>query len=73
MQYRPDIFNDWLDGVVWQANRADRPFAPEMKTIFLSMDPVMLVLGAAGLVYSVIKKDYFILLWAFPYLIFIYL
>ena len=64
---------DWLDGVVWQANRADRPFAPEMKTIFLAMDPVVLLLGSAGLIYSVIKKDYFILLWAFPYLILIYL
>jgi hypothetical protein len=63
---------DWLDGVVWQAGRADRPFAPEIKTIFLRMDPVVLLLGAAGLVYAVIKRDYFILLWAFPYLIFIY-
>jgi len=64
---------DWLDGVVWQANRADRPFAPEMKTVFMMMDPVVLLLGSAGLIYSVIKKDYFILLWAFPYLILIYL
>jgi hypothetical protein len=64
---------DWLDGVVWQANRADRPFEPEMKTIFLMMDPVVLLLGAAGFVYAVIKKDFFILLWGFPYLIFIYL
>ena len=64
---------DWLDGVVWQANRADRPFAPEMKTIFLMMDPAVLLLGSAGLIYSVIKKDFFILLWAFPYLILIYL
>ena len=63
---------DWLDGVVWQTDRADRPFAPEMKTIFLMMDPVVLLLGSAGLIYSVIKKDYFILLWAFPYLILIY-
>ena len=64
---------DWLDGVVWQANRADRSFGPEMKTIFLMMDPVILLLGGASLVYSFIKRDYFILLWAFPYLIFIYL
>jgi len=64
--------NEWLDGVVWQATRADRPFDFEMKTVFLRMDPVLLAIGVAGLIYAVIKKDYFILLWAFPYLIFIY-
>jgi len=65
-------FEDWMDGVIWQANRADRPFAPEIKTIFLRMDPVILAIGTAGLVYATIKRDYFILLWAFPYLIFMY-
>jgi len=65
-------FADWMDGIIWQANRADRPFAPEIKTIFLRMDPVMLAIGTAGLVYAIIKRDYFILLWASPYLIFIY-
>jgi hypothetical protein len=64
--------NEWLDGVVWQATRADRPFNFEMKTVFLRMDPVLVAIGVAGLIYAVIKKDYFILLWAFPYLIFIY-
>jgi dolichyl-phosphate-mannose-protein mannosyltransferase len=64
--------NEWLDGVVWQATRADRPFNFEMKTVFLRMDPVLVAIGVAGLIYAVIRKDFFILLWAFPYLIFIY-
>jgi Dolichyl-phosphate-mannose-protein mannosyltransferase len=64
--------DEWLDGVLWQATRADRPFDFEMKTVFFRMDPVLLAFGVAGLIYAVIKKDYFILLWAFPYLIFIY-
>ena len=64
--------NEWLDGVVWQATRADRPFDFEMKTVFLRMDPVLVAIGVAGLIYAVIRKDFFILLWAFPYLIFIY-
>jgi hypothetical protein len=62
----------WLDGVIWQATRADRPFDFEMKTIFLRMDPVLMAIGVAGLAYSVIKRNYFILLWAFPYLLLIY-
>jgi len=65
-------FADWMDGVIWQANRADRPFAPEIKTIFQRMDPVIIAVGAAGLVYAILKRDYFILLWAFPYMIFMY-
>ena len=64
--------DEWLDGVFWQATRADRPLAEALKSVFFRMDPVLLGLGAIGLIYSVIKKDYFILLWAFPYLIFMY-
>jgi hypothetical protein len=64
--------NEWLDGVIWQATRADRPFDFEMKTVFLRMDPLILAFGVAGLIYGVIKRDYFILLWAFPYLLFSY-
>ena len=36
------------------------------------MDPVLLAFGVAGLLYAVIRRDYFILLWAFPYLLLIY-
>jgi Dolichyl-phosphate-mannose-protein mannosyltransferase len=64
--------NEWVDGVLWQATRADRPFDFEMKTVFLRMDPVLMAFGVAGLIYAVIKRDYFILLWAFPYLLLIY-
>ena len=66
-------FNEWLDGVLWQATRSDRPFPDEIKNVFLRMDPLLLGLAAAGLIYSVIRRDYFILLWVFPYLIFLYL
>jgi hypothetical protein len=66
-------FNEWLDGVLWQATRSDRPFPDEIKNVFFRMDPLLLGLAAVGLVYSVIRKDYFILLWAFPYLMFLYL
>jgi len=64
--------NTWLDGVLWQATRADRPFDFEMKTVFLRMDPILMAFGVAGLIYAVIKRDYFILLWAFPYLLLSY-
>jgi hypothetical protein len=64
--------DEWFDGVFWQATRADRPLAEALKNVFFRMDPLVLGLAAIGLIYSIIKKDYFILLWAFPYLIFMY-
>ena len=65
--------NEWLDGVLWQATRSDRPFPDELKNVFLRMDPVLLGLAAGGITYFIARKDYFILLWVFPYLIFLYL
>ena len=65
--------DEWLDGVVWQSTRADRSFAEELKNVFLRMDPVLLLLGSLGLIYAVIKRNYFIALWTFPYLVFLYL
>jgi Ca2+/Na+ antiporter len=65
--------NEWLNGVLWQATRSDRPFPDEIKNVFFRMDPILLGLAAVGLAYSVVKRDYFIMLWCFPYLIFLYL
>ena len=48
-------------------------FPMHLKNVFFRMDPLLLGLAAVGLIYSVIRKDYFVLLWAFPYLIFLYL
>ena len=63
---------EWLDGVIWQSTRADRSFAEELKSVFLRMDPVLLLLGSLGLIYSVMRRNYFIALWTFPYLVFLY-
>lgn len=64
-------FNLWLDGVLWQTHRG-------VQTLFYSLnynfqiDPVLLLLGVAGLVYASIKRDLFLLLWTIPFLIFLY-
>ena len=64
-------FDLWLDGVLWQTHRG-------VQTLFYSLnynfqiDPVLLLLGVAGLVFASIKRDLFLLLWAIPFLIFLY-
>jgi hypothetical protein len=65
--------DEWLDGVVWQTGRLGRPLSNEMETIFSKIDPLLLALAIIGLVYARIKRDYFLLLWAIPYLIILFL
>jgi Dolichyl-phosphate-mannose-protein mannosyltransferase len=66
-------FNNWLDGVIYQTERDSGGKNLRSSILYISeLDPVLLILGAAALICAIIKKDYFILLWAFPYLIFLY-
>ena len=61
--------NDWIDGVRYQVSR-DRPLINTINTFF-QIDPVLFILGIGGLVYAVIKKDYFLLLWTIPIFVFL--
>jgi hypothetical protein len=61
--------NDWIDGVRYQVSR-DRPLINTLNTFF-QIDPVLFILGMGGLVYSAIKKDYFLLLWTIPIFVFL--
>jgi hypothetical protein len=61
--------NDWIDGVRYQISR-DRPLINTINTFF-QIDPVLFILGMGGLVYSAIKKDYFLLLWTMPIFVFL--
>jgi tetratricopeptide (TPR) repeat protein len=64
-------FDLWLHDISWQTHRG-------VQTLFSSLiydfqlDPVLLLLAAAGLVFVAIKKDVFLLLWTIPFLIFLY-
>jgi hypothetical protein len=65
--------DEWADGVIWQTGRLGRPLSNEMETIFFKIDPLLLALAVIGLIYAWIKRDYFLLLWAVPYLIILFL
>jgi hypothetical protein len=62
-------FDKWLQGVSEQAHRGS-PLNYSMNN-FYQIDPVMLILGLAGLLYSGIRRDYFPLLWSIPVFIFL--
>jgi hypothetical protein len=65
-------FDEWIHGVLWQADRSTRSLSNAMEHVF-KMDPLLLVLAIAGIVYARIKKDYFLPLWIFPYLLLLFL
>jgi hypothetical protein len=62
-------FDSWITGVRYQVSR-DRPLINTINTFF-QIDPVLFVLGIGGLIYSAIRKDYFVLLWSIPVFLFL--
>ena len=63
-----DQFDEWLEGVGWQTTRVARSlFYPSES--FFEIDPVLVGLGMIGIVYGIIKKDYFFVLWVLPYIL----
>jgi hypothetical protein len=75
-------FEEWWGGVYWQSHRQvlDTDLNERNKELTLYdtlvkdffRAPILLVIGFAGLVLAMIKKDYFLILWVIPFLIFLY-
>jgi hypothetical protein len=66
-------FDQWKNGVLWQTSeRPSRPLIGTLNTFF-KMDPVLFVLSMAGLIFAAVKRDFFLLLWVIPFLIFLYI
>jgi 4-amino-4-deoxy-L-arabinose transferase-like glycosyltransferase len=65
-------FHEWSNGVFYQLTRnsPDMVLRHSLDLAF-KIDPVLLILGAAGFIYLAIKGDKFILLWIAPYFIFL--
>ena len=64
--------SEWTQGIFWQANREGRDLFYSLQ-YDLTIDPVLLILGGAGLIYAILRKDLFILFWIIPFFIFLYL
>ena len=62
--------DQWIDGIFWQAEREGQGIEGSIKSIF-RIDPVLLILGIAGIILAVLKRDLFIVLATVPFLIFL--
>lgn len=62
----------WLRDIIWQTQRQGDSLLSSLTTIY-EIDPVLIIVGIVGLIYAEIKRDYMILLWAVPFLIFLFL
>lgn len=62
-------FDLWVSGVTWQASRGSNGLVSSLGSVVL-LDPIILILGLGGLVYTVYTKDHLIVLWIIPFFIF---
>ena len=62
----------WLRDIIWQTQRQGASLLGSL-TSFFQIDPVLVILGISSLVYAGIKRDFLILLWAAPFLFFLFL
>jgi hypothetical protein len=73
-------FDQLLEDLTWNTQRGQVQLdsavssilANSLKYIF-QIDPVIFILGIAGIIFSEIKRDAFILLWAIPIIVFLFL
>jgi hypothetical protein len=65
-------FDEWIYGVEFQSRREGKPLIGAMD-FFFDNDPLLLILGLSGLIFAAFKRDYFVLLWAIPFLLFLYI
>ena len=63
-------FHSWISDILFQAHRQNNNFVNILENFFY-FDPVLLILGLAGIAYAILKKDSVILLWFVPFLVFL--
>ena len=69
-------FGDWLDAISTQTHRQGEEgltLTNILTNNVFKIDPILLILGIAGLVFAALRKDYFVILWVAPFVLFVYL
>lgn len=64
-----DQFDLWVEGVLWQSQRSNSIL--DIIYYFLLVDPVLFVIGMAGIIYSAITRNKFALFWFIPFVAFL--
>ena len=62
-------FDPWLEGIFNQTDR-DAKFNLNNFAIFLKLDPFLFILGIIGIVFAMVRRDWFIVIWVIPNLAF---
>jgi len=65
-------FGQWIKDVVGQTQRPSFGL-PYISLVFFKLDPLLFVLGISGTIFAILRKDYFILFWFVPFVIFLLL
>ena len=63
-------FDRWTHYVLWQTQRQSGGISAIVQD-FVRIDPVLLVIGAAGIAYSIWRRNVFVVLWAVPFALFL--
>jgi hypothetical protein len=66
-------FEEWEKTVLYQATGKERNGLLNALTVFYSYNSLLTILGIIGMIFAIIKRDYFLILWFFPPLVFFYL
>jgi hypothetical protein len=65
-------YDKLIEGMVFHTTRASKPLLDNLMS-FYEADPVLLIVGIAGIIFStVIKRDMLFLFWIIPFLTFLY-
>lgn len=65
-----DQLDFWFRDVLWQTQRHSEGFVSIVESFFV-FDPALMILGISGIVYALLKKDLYLLLWTVPFTIFL--
>jgi Dolichyl-phosphate-mannose-protein mannosyltransferase len=61
--------DEWVKGIIYQTHRENKPLIDSLHH-FLLTDPIFFILGIGGFVFSVFKRDIFLILWTIPIITF---
>jgi hypothetical protein len=65
-------FDEWLKGVSWQVTERENRGLVFAFNVLWNIDPLLLILGTAGIIFASVKRDFIPVLWFIPFLVLIY-
>jgi MFS family permease len=62
-------YHTWWGDILWQSDREGKGLLSSAMRM-LGMDPLLWICALAGLIYTIIRKDFFVFFWVFPFVLF---